>query len=66
VIYRVKAAQKIQFDGQRILLVPEEPYDDDDAFTRRLIERFPGFFYADNVEQATASPGEKRNVRAKK
>lgn len=35
------------------------PYDEDDL----VVQRFPELFSFDNVEEASARPGERRNVR---
>jgi hypothetical protein len=37
----------------------DEPFDSDDE----VVRQFPHAFAIDNVEAATANPGERRNVR---
>ena len=46
-------------DGYDVVLKPGDAYDAKDP----LVRTFPWAFGSDNVEQATASPGERRNVR---
>jgi hypothetical protein len=46
----------------RYAVVEDKEYDDSDPTAAALIKRFPQFFRADNVEQATAGPGEKRST----
>lgn len=57
----------VHLDGARIYLDPTRPYDDKNPDDKVLLDRFPGHFRAENVETATAVPGQKRQVaRARK
>lgn len=46
-----------------VYLEPGQVLDDENPSSRLIIERFPQFFEVDNVERATAAPGEKRQVK---
>lgn len=46
-----------------INLEPGLIFDDANPLEARIIELHPDYFAADNVEAATAAPGEKRTVR---
>ena len=44
--------------GSRVVIKEDKPYDADDP----LVKEYPWAFEPDNIERATAAPGEKRNV----
>lgn len=46
-------------EGARITLKPGDPYDSKDE----IVRAYPWAFAADNVEQTTAAPGERRSTR---
>ena len=69
-IYRATGRAVVQIPPQkeggtamRYAIVEDKEYDDSDPVVAVLVERFPQYFRADNVESATAGPGEKRNTR---
>lgn len=62
-IHRATAIASVVIDDVELTIHPEITYDDKDEQVRRLVARFPQFFETDNVEQATAAPGEKRAVK---
>lgn len=45
--------------GQMVTLKLDLPFDDDDP----IVRAYPWAFEQDNIESATAAPGEKRTVR---
>lgn len=63
-IYRA-SEYRVVFDPDEVPfhLDPAQPYDDEDPADREVIDRWRRFMVAENVEQATAAPGERRNVR---
>ena len=62
-VYRGVTGASISMDGTRFYVKEDKEYDDESPVWGPIIARFPGYFRADNVEQATAGPGEKRNTR---
>lgn len=65
-IYRVVSPDgnkiTVIMDGARYYLDPSRPYDSKKPQDNELIERFPGHFAAENVEDASAAPGRKRSA----
>lgn len=51
--------QHPELPGETLALKMDQPYDSDDP----IVRTYPWAFAQDNVEQATAGPGEKRTVR---
>jgi len=45
-------------DGHSVALIPGESYDSDDP----IVKAYRWAFDADNVEQASSAPGERRNT----
>jgi hypothetical protein len=56
---RVIESCVVTVDGLPFPLQVDAPYDSDDD----IVRQFPWAFGLDNVEAATAAPGEKRNAR---
>lgn len=52
------AVQHPELPGQMVVLKENDPYDPTDPLVRAY-----GWAFGSDVEQATAQPGEKRNVR---
>ena len=53
----------VNMDGTDVHIRKGQRFDDSDAATRAIVKRWPDYFEAPNVEQATAAPGEKRATR---
>lgn len=58
-VVRVTKACVVTVNGIPQALRENEPFDSDD----QVVREFPWAFGFDNVEEATAAPGERRNVR---
>ena len=53
----------VNVDGVDVFIRKGERFDDSEPQARALVERWPDYFEVPNVEQATAGPGERRNVK---
>lgn len=65
-IYRPTEPRVVIWKGTEVVLDPARAYDDQDPETRELIDRYRPFFDSDNIEAATAAPGERRSTRRPK
>lgn len=68
-LYRAKKQMSVYVDalGRDVHLDPSIPLDENDAEDAEVIAAWKhrGVLFADNVEAATAAPGEQRSTRRK-